>query len=332
MQNAIQDQNRFPAFIAHSGTAGTAETIRVTASASGALNVDFGTAPIGISVGTIAEITNIAGGTITTTLDTTGLATDTNQAIQIQQITDVTEVNVHTNSSELRTYQENHVCLQNTTSTPLAAGSTFTGDWQDCLNYQEVNVSIVADKNSATNGLVFQWSADGTAVGDTDTYSYYTANGGTNYTPNPSFRYVRMAYTNGAEAQGSFSLQTILRRGMTGGSFHRINTSLKDDADGRLQISVPKLRTGVNTYVSQTATTAGNAKVSLEEFESSVGGLWGFVKASYDYIALTYVAAGNGVGEIETVTFKTGGAGGTTVATLTLAYNASNEISSVTKS
>lgn len=63
---------------------------------------------------------------------------------------------------------------------------------------------------------------------------------------------------------------TILRRGSTGGSFHRIDSTLKDDSDARLNITVPKLKTAANTYVSQTATTAGNAKVSLEELESDV--------------------------------------------------------------
>lgn len=58
----------------------------------------------------------------------------------------------------------------------------------------------------------------------------------------------------------------------------------------------------------------------------------GFNISKYDYVALTYVAAGNGAGEIETVTYKTGGVGGTTIATLTLAYNGDNEISSITKS
>ena len=57
----------------------------------------------------------------------------------------------------------------------------------------------------------------------------------------------------------------------------------------------------------------------------------GLVPDSYDYIALTYVAAGDGAGEVETVTFKEGGAGGTTVATLTLTYNASDEVATVTK-
>lgn len=56
------------------------------------------------------------------------------------------------------------------------------------------------------------------------------------------------------------------------------------------------------------------------------------VPKSFDYIVPTYVAAGNGQGEIETVTYKEGGAAGTTIATLTLTYDASNNISSVTRS
>jgi len=55
------------------------------------------------------------------------------------------------------------------------------------------------------------------------------------------------------------------------------------------------------------------------------------VPDNYDYIALTYVAAGNGAGEIETATYKTGGSGGTTVATLTITYNSDNKIATVTK-
>jgi len=53
---------------------------------------------------------------------------------------------------------------------------------------------------------------------------------------------------------------------------------------------------------------------------------------SYDYIALTYVASGNGAGEIETATYKQGGASGTAIATLTLSYDASNRLASVTRS
>jgi len=51
-----------------------------------------------------------------------------------------------------------------------------------------------------------------------------------------------------------------------------------------------------------------------------------------DYVALTYVPSGNGVGEIQTVTFKTGGSSGTQTALLTLVYNSDNKLTSVTKS
>ena len=76
----------------------------------------------------------------------------------------------------------------------------------------------------------------------------------------------------------------------------------------------------------------------VEEIGSTNNRLWtdaiiknSLVVDAYDYVILTYVAAGNGAGEIETATYKTGGASGTTVAVLTLAYNASNEIETVTK-
>lgn len=58
----------------------------------------------------------------------------------------------------------------------------------------------------------------------------------------------------------------------------------------------------------------------------------GLVPENYDYISLTYVAAGNGAGEIETITYKDGGSGGTTVATLTLTYDGSDNLSTITKS
>ncbi len=64
-----------------------------------------------------------------------------------------------------------------------------------------------------------------------------------------------------------------------------------------------------------------------EEFQEIVSGLTPVLK---DYVALTYIAAGNGAGEIETVTYKYGGASGTTTAVLTLTYDGSNRLSTVT--
>lgn len=65
--------------------------------------------------------------------------------------------------------------------------------------------------------------------------------------------------------------------------------------------------------------------------EDSLDKLVGFEIPAHNYQAFTYVAAGNGAGEVETIVYKTGGSGGTTVATKTYAYDASNRVSSVTK-
>jgi hypothetical protein len=51
----------------------------------------------------------------------------------------------------------------------------------------------------------------------------------------------------------------------------------------------------------------------------------------HDYVSLTYVASGNGVGEIETITYKKGGASGATVAVTTLTYDATNNLVTITK-
>ena len=75
-----------------------------------------------------------------------------------------------------------------------------------------------------------------------------------------------------------------------------------------------------------------STEAKQDDLIAAIDNLVGFEIPAYDYLALTYVASGNGAGEVETVVYKTGGSGGTTVATLTLAYNASNEVSAVTKS
>ena len=56
------------------------------------------------------------------------------------------------------------------------------------------------------------------------------------------------------------------------------------------------------------------------------------VTEEHDYIVVTRVAGGqDGEGKIATAVFKSGGASGSTVATLTLAYDTDDKFLSVTK-
>ena len=57
-QQARQDPNQFPAMIAHTGTAGTAEIVRVVAGADGRLLTG------GTTIVDIAEVTGFNGGTV----------------------------------------------------------------------------------------------------------------------------------------------------------------------------------------------------------------------------------------------------------------------------
>ena len=64
-------------------------------------------------------------------------------------------------------------------------------------------------------------------------------------------------------------------------------------------------------------------KTATEETLQAVAGL---VPDAYDYISLSYTGS-----NLTGVVFKTGGSGGTTVATLTLVYDGSDNLTSVTK-
>jgi hypothetical protein len=97
--------------------------------------------------------------------------------------------------------------------------------------------------------------------------------------------------------------------------------------DGKGKKTRTLLKTISGEDVHQQITTIADSDGTLVNLNN----LLGFNIPPYDYIELTYVTAGHGIGEVETVTYKKGGSSGTTVATLTLTYNASNEISSIAK-
>lgn len=69
-----------------------------------------------------------------------------------------------------------------------------------------------------------------------------------------------------------------------------------------------------------TETTAGNINTELQVLNS-------LVPSKFDYIALSYTGS-----DLTGVVFKSGGSGGATVSTLTLAYDGSSNLTSVTKS
>jgi hypothetical protein len=98
----------------------------------------------------------------------------------------------------------------NSTGTPLGANAVYTGDAFNITDYAAINVNVVSDVASATDGLKVQFSGNGT----TWVHSHQTTyNGGTGvgYIFNCEWQFARIQYTNGPVAQGSFLLQTIFK-------------------------------------------------------------------------------------------------------------------------
>lgn len=89
----------------------------------------------------------------------------------------------------------------------------------------------------------------------------------------------------------------------------------------------------VNTTITATNTKIDSTNTKLTDIEADTTSLVeklgsAQVTEKHDYIELAYVGSTT---DISSVVYKDGGASGTTVATLTLAYDGSNRLTSITK-
>jgi hypothetical protein len=98
----------------------------------------------------------------------------------------------------------------NTSTAPLGIGGVFTGTAVEITNFSAINVAVKSDVASATDGLSMQFSPDGTNWDHT--HNYTVGVNGVSFAQACELKYFRIVYTNGAVAQSSFRLTTILKR------------------------------------------------------------------------------------------------------------------------
>lgn len=180
----------------------------------------------------------------------------------LSNLSSIVRNNTHTGENEARVRMTGHICNENSTQTPLLANTTFTGAWQDALNYGVITVSIATDKNSATDGLVIEWSSDMITVSQDDKFTIL-ANQGKTFTFGPASRYVRVKYTNGPVNQGLMELETSLRSVYVKPSSHRTSDSIVGQDDAEL---VKAVLTGENpsgSFVNIGTTDGGSLKTNI---------------------------------------------------------------------
>ncbi len=121
------------------------------------------------------------------------------------------------------------VSTENSTSSTLGANATFTGTAEDVLQFATISVTVLADQNSATNGLTLEQSTDNTNW-DVILRETIILNTSKVFTVTVVARYFRVTYTNGSTIQTAFRLQTIF-------SPSRVNVAVIDD--GTIQPQSP---------------------------------------------------------------------------------------------
>lgn len=122
------------------------------------------------------------------------------------------------------------VSTNNSTATTLLAGAVFTGTAEDVTTYGLINVEVISNVASATDGLVLQQSPDGTNWDILDPYTIAAATGKTFSVPRQA-KFFRVVYTNGATNQTSFRLQSIFTPNVSKGSSVRAVDAVSNEND-----------------------------------------------------------------------------------------------------
>ena len=149
----------------------------------------------------------------------------------------------------------------NSSSTPLAADAVYIGSAENLLNESVLIVTVYSDVASATDGLMIQWSPDGTNWDGSDVFTIPAATQKT-FTFQPVTVFFRVSYTNGGTDQTAFRLQTQLKSTYVKPSSHRIADELSNQDDAEVIKAVISGENGDGLFHNVKTTADGNLTIS----------------------------------------------------------------------
>lgn len=160
------------------------------------------------------------------------------------------------------------VDTENSTSTPLGAGATFTGTAVDVSGYQAVILQGYSDKSSATEGAKIQSSTNGTNWDHEHAYTL-TGGGSLHIEETLTAKYYRIVYVNGSQAQTTFRLQAKLLTTAATAHVHDLAHPLTDNHPAPVVRAVLTGRStaGGTNYVNVKVNPSGTLAIAT----SSVG-------------------------------------------------------------
>ena len=121
----------------------------------------------------------------------------------------------------------------------LLADAVFTGEWEEITNFGVIVISVTSDVASATDGLLVQFSTDGSIDGlVSDDVFTIAAGAKKTFSFQAAAKFFRVVYTNGGSDQGHFHLQTVLKPYYVKPSSHRIKDNVSGEDDSELVKSI----------------------------------------------------------------------------------------------
>lgn len=156
------------------------------------------------------------------------------------------------------------------TTTPLAAGATYTSPWFDSDGWTTIELFIATDQVSGSIQLQFTDNVTSPVVRGAEALSFVAADvarGFTSVRRGTTLDGFRVVYTNGATPQGSFFLEVCLRVYPAGVPLNRLE-SLIDGSSSAAMGRNALLASDGSSYGLIGRGTAGGIDVGVVEFEA----------------------------------------------------------------
>ena len=121
----------------------------------------------------------------------------------------------------------------NSSTANLGIGATFTGTFKDVSEYSNLSAFVFSDQVSATDGLIIEYSTNGTTAVDSDTYTIPASNGQQLSFPLPT-QFYRIRYVNGGVATTNLTIQAKLHSLRPKPSSHKLSQLVSDESDAEV--------------------------------------------------------------------------------------------------
>ncbi len=160
----------------------------------------------------------------------------------------------------------NVISTDNSTVATLGSGASFVGTAEDVSKYSAITIQIDSSHDSAIDGMMFEFSTDGTNWDDMYPFTYTAVDDARRFPFPVTAQYFRINYTNGGTGQTHFRLQTILHVNAGPPVVHRLQDSIDPDRSSILvKASIIAQAAGSGDFVPVQSTAAGNLKMSVQE-------------------------------------------------------------------